>query len=386
MENNKKRLFISVLVFVLSILTVSFLLPSFKSFAARGKFQALYFYTSRMEADLDGTAGNEVEFVLEFRTNQPFATGGTITIYFPDDQNGEWCRNAGGLTAAGVTSSAADDPGSGSNWSITTALPGTLTASCSQGSSAPNDPDKIVISGITALPTPTNYGVKLSNKSSEGRLGTGDETTDYSPILVELEQGNNLDFGIFRFKLLEKDQVTIIAEVEEIPSVTCAISNNTVDLGTMYPTGPYVTGNHNITIQTANTSGYYWVVYGQGNGSDSGLFHDDTPGTNDYLITSNPGGNTIALTGFGVEGFGLTASSPTPANSGTVVSKFTAGTVGQFGTLGVSGLTGAQLLLYKASNQPDLSTSTITYGARAGASAVPGQYEETVTFVCGGYY
>ena len=125
---------------------------------------------------------------------------------------------------------------------------------------------------------------------------------------------------------------------------------------------------------------------GQGNGSDSGLFHDDTPGTNDYLITSNPGGNTIALTGFGVEGFGLTASSPTPGGSGTVVSKFAAGTVGQFGTLGVSGLTGAQLLLYKESDQSALSTSTITYGARAGASAVPGQYEETVTFVCGGYY
>ena len=86
-----------------------------------------------MEADLDGTAGNEVEFVLEFRTNQAFATGGTITIYFPDDQNGEWCRNAGGLTAAGVTSSAADAPGAGSDWSITTALPGTLSASCSQG-------------------------------------------------------------------------------------------------------------------------------------------------------------------------------------------------------------------------------------------------------------
>jgi hypothetical protein len=372
---NKKKLSNLLILLFLSTILVAFILPNFKSEA--GPFPALYFYMSRMKADLNGTGDNTVEFILAFEPYQAFDSGSTITIYFPDGQHTEWCRTPGALTIAGVTSSAADLDTT--DWDIDADLPGTLSASCTQGTGGGNDPDYITITDVGALSTGTTYGVKLSN--STGILGTGTDTVDHWPIMIQVQKDTSIDFGIFKVLLLEEDQVTVDAYVAEIPSVTCQISDTSLDLGTIFPGAPFATDTNTITTETSETAdGYYWVVYGLGNGTNSGLYNT----VEDNLIQSGPGA-TQDLRGFGAEGFGITASPPTNTG-GTVTTNFVDTTFGIFGTLGTSGTTGAKLLLYKNASQEIASVSTITYGGRAGTTADPGDYQETVTFVCGGYY
>ncbi|MFA7654698.1 MAG: hypothetical protein WCX98_01200, partial [Candidatus Dojkabacteria bacterium] len=86
---NKKRIFSSLLLFLLSIGIVFLLVPSFKSDAA--VFQGLYVYMSRMKAGLDGAAGNQIEYVVGLTPTQAIPAGGTLKIYFPDTGSGNWC-------------------------------------------------------------------------------------------------------------------------------------------------------------------------------------------------------------------------------------------------------------------------------------------------------
>ena len=377
----KKKLLSSVIVFILSAVIVTFLLPSFQTESAR--FEALYFFMSRMEAGLDGTGDDEVEHIIAFRPTQNFSSGGTLTIYFPSGQHTEWCRDAGALEVEGVDESAADLP-TDPEWEIGPALPaaGTLSATCVIGTGI-NDPDRVTISNVGALTAGITYGVRIA--SDTGTLGTGEDDGIPLVILVEMQEGADLDFGIFEFQLLEEDQVVITAFVSEIPSVTCEIGVTEVDLGTLFPGAAYQTGTTTIAAETsANAEGYYWVVYGQGDGTNSGLFNS----VENNLLQSGPT-DTLNLAGFGTEGFGLVASTPLvgAATAGTVATRFLDTTVGTFGTLGASGPSGAKLLIYWPTSQElGLATSTITFGGRAGAGADPGDYEETVTFVCGGYY
>lgn len=373
---NKKRIFSSLLLFLLSIGIVFLLVPSFKSDAA--VFQGLYVYMSRMKAGLDGTAGNQIEYVVGLTPTQTIPAGGTLKIYFPDTGSGNWCRTAGALTVAGASTSPVDLSG---YWDITTALAGTLSASCAKGTgTGAGTPDTLTVTGVGALTAGTTYGVKISNNT--GILGTANDTTNTLMYLVEMQSGSVIDSGAFKFKLLAEDQVTITATVQEAPSITCTISPTSVDLGVLYPGGSYATGTNSITAETsASASGYYWAVYGKGNGTNSGLYKSTATV---YLLPSTS--PTVNLAAMGAEGFGLTASTPTPANSGTVSADFVDTTIGRFGGLGASGTPGAKLLIQKNSAQTAQSSSTITYGARAGNTAQPGAYTETVTFVCGGYY
>ena len=154
-------------------------------------------------------------------------------------------------------------------------------------------------------------------------------------------------------------------------------------LGSLYPGGSYSTGGHTITTSTSTTtSGYYWAVYGQGDGStDAGLYKSSAT---TYLIAST-GSGTVDLRGAGAEGFGLTATDPDAGGAANVSTDFGSGTAGVFGALD-RGPAGAQLLIYQSGSQSSGESSTITYGAKAGASAVAGSYQETVTYSCGGYY
>lgn len=374
---NKKKIFPSLLLFLLSIGIVFFLVPSFKSDAA--VFQGLYVYTSRMKAGLNGASGNQIEYVVAITPTQAIPSGGTLKIYFPDTGSGDWCRTAGALTVSGVSTSPVDL--AGTYWDITTALPGTLSASCAKGTgSGAGTPDTMSVTSVGALSAGTTYGVKISN--STGILGTANDTVNTLMYLVEMYSGSVIDSGAFKFKLLAEDQVTITATVQEAPSITCTISPTSIDLGVLYPGGSYATGTNTITAQTSSSAnGYYWAVYGKGNGTNSGLYKSTATV---YLLPSTS--PTMNLAAMGAEGFGLTASTPTPANSGTVSADFVDTTPGTFGGLGASGTPGAKLLIQKNSAQTVLSSSTITYGARAGNSAQPGSYTETVTFVCGGYY
>lgn len=342
-----------------------------------GALTAAYTYFSRIQANLDGaTAGQTVEIVLAFAPSQNIPTGGTVTIEFPDGDDVGWCRTAGTLTATGETASAADM--ASTNWDIDAALPGTLVANCSQGGAG--TVDKITITGVTALTSGTTYGVKIV--SGVGKIGT-DDTAGEHEITVTSFQGTTIDSKTFKISLIADDSVVVSATVSASPSVNCEISAVTVNLGTLYPGGSYATGSHTISTTTSTTTGgYYWAAYGTGNGTNAGLWKSSAT---TKLLQSGPAA-TLDLTQTAAEGFGLTLSDPDAGGTAAVTTNFVNTPVGTFGTLGASGVTGAKLLLYQNGAQTTEETSTVTYGAKAGSAAPAGSYQETVTFVCGGYF
>ncbi len=380
MIKNKKAF--SKYVIVCSLIFLSFLIAiPFVLKSNAGALASSYLYLSRMEVNLTGAAPDTVEMVLAFSTSQSIPADGSVTIVFPDDDDGNWCRTAGALTVAGVASSTADQ--TGTNWDIDAALPPstTLAATCSKGSGATSS-DTITITSVGALSANTTYGVKLTNGTTAGVIGT-DDTVGIHNVTIEARNGAVADSSTFGVYLVTDDQVVISATVSSVPSVTCSISANTVNLGAMYPGGAFTTGQHTISTSTTDTSGgYYWAVYGTGDGTtDAGLYKSTTT---TYLIPST-GSTTIDLRGVGAEGFGMTASDPDAASAGTVATTFVDTTLGVFGALD-RGAAGAKLLLSQQGPQTTSESSTITYGAKAGATAQAGTYQETVTFVCGGYY
>jgi len=369
------------IISVLVLVGISFflLLPSFKTEA--GSLTAVYLVPTRIQADLAGTAGQEVEFYLGLATGQDIPSGGTVTITFADADDGLWCRTAGALTVAGVASTAADL--AATNWTIDEALPAgtTLTAACTQGTGSSSS-DTITISDVAALTNGTTYGVKLSNGSTAGVLGT-DDTAGLHEITVEAKEGVTVDSTTFKISLISDDTVAVSATVASAPTVTCSISATTLDLGTLYPGGSYSTNSHTITASTsALADGYFWCTYGEGDGAtDAGLYN--SAGAT-YLIQST-GSTTIDLTGVNSEGFGITASDPDGAGDATVSADFSDASAGTFGALDRTS-SNAQLLLYQNSAETGSDVSTITYGARASGSALAGSYAESVTFICGGYF
>ncbi len=325
-----------------------------------------YLYMNRIQANL--TTG--VEYILSINTTTTIPTGGSIKIEFPEAADATWCRTAGTLTATGV--SAAEPDAGGSGWDIDAVLPGTLSANCTQGGVSSSD--TITITGLTQLTAGTTYGVKIVGNA--GALGTN-STVGVHDITITALNGATADSMTFKIQLVTNDQVIVSATVSESPSVGCTIGSNSVNLGTLYPGGNYAIGSH--TISTSATSGYYWAAYGTGNGStDAGLYKSSAT---TYLIQSGPT-TTLDLTAAGSEGFGLTVSQPTGA---TVPIAFGDGSLGTFGTLDRTSAS-AKLILYQAAAQSTAENATVTYGARAGTSAIAGAYQETVTFVCGGYY
>ena len=344
--------------------------------AQAGTLAAVYIFMSRLKAGLDGSGANAVQFILAIDTATTIPTAGTITIEFPDDEDTSWCRTIGALTVAGVAGSAADL--AGGNWDIDSALPtsGTLSAACTQGGAG--TVDTITISNVGALTAGTTYGVQIS--SATGVIGTNGTTGEHE-VTITANSGGTMDSKSFKIYLLGDDAVVISATVSDMPTVVCSISLNAVNLGTLYPGGAYATGGH--TISTSTTSnGYYWAVYGTGDGStDAGLYKSTVT---THLIASGATA-TLDLTNATVYGFGLTLSDPDSTDPATVAPNFVNTTTGTFGTIDRL-YSGAKLVLSQSGTQGSAENSTVTYGARASSSAPAGSYQETVYWICGGYY
>jgi len=338
---------------------------------------AAYLYMSRIKANLNGVGVQAVEFVLAVDPAQNMASGGSITVVFPDTEDGTWCRAGGSLTPTGVSSSQADL--ATTNWAIDAVLPDSgsaLTATCTQGSGG-GSADTITISNVGALTAGTTYGVQVA--TSTGVIGTNG-TAGLHEVTVTVSSGAVIDSKTFRISIVADDQVVVTATVSDAPSVTCTISANTVNLGTLYPGGSYAVGTH--TIGTQATYGYYWAAYGYGdNSTDAGLYKSTATA---HLIPSGSTA-TLDLTVPGSEGFGMTVSDPDGAGGANVATNFSATTPGTFGTLDRL-YSGAKLILSQNGAEGSTETATVTYGARAGGSAPAGSYQETVTFICGGYY
>jgi hypothetical protein len=325
-----------------------------------------YVFLSRIQEGL--TSGVEMVFVVDPSVDTDGSD--TLTIMFPDDEDGEWCETAGTLT------STVDMSGYIDVLETVTNMPGTLTASCAQGSGA-GSYDTITISGIGAMTGTNAYGVKVVGNT--GALGTGDDAVTHQ-LNMELDDGGAIQTYSFDVALLASDQVTITATVSDAPSVNCTLSTNSLDLGTLFTDGSYVTNSHTVSVLTsANASGYYVATYGTGSGSAAGLYDDPNLLESDY-----GGGATVNLAT--AEGYGLRAAMQTDSgDSATVATRFSNATSSVFGTISHQ-VSEAEMVFHQATAETAGDTVTITHGASAGASAVAGNYSETVTFMCGGYY
>ena len=166
----------TIRVLAITLIVIFSLLLSYSFKLNAGSLNSVYLYLSRIKVNLDGTGNNTVEYVLAFSTSQTIPAGGTVTLTFPDDEDGMWCRNNGALTVAPVSNSDASDL-SDTNWDIDAGLQttGSLSATCTAGT-GPNSVDTIVISNVGELTMNTTYGVKLTNGSSAGVIGTDDTT------------------------------------------------------------------------------------------------------------------------------------------------------------------------------------------------------------------
>ncbi len=315
-----------------------------------------YLFFERMQV------GKQTEIVLMFTPTSSFESGGTLSINFMDDP-GEWCLDSAPLVAVGTDFSAVDIAG----WEIGEELPtsgGNLTASC-----VLNGHDQIVIEDIGELEAGVSYGVRiLKNSDFQTSSVVGEKE-----VIIEMDDGIVSGSKQLGVNLIESDSVVVSAHVSDVNTLTCNIPSSDVEFGTLSRGGSYTTKQHTLSATSSHPSGYYWAVYGKGNGTQAGLWKSTTPTS----IIPSTGSTTINLTNN--PGFGLKVSSP----SGTVPPNFSHSNVSVFGAIN-SGRSNSRLIFH--SGVQGSSDLTVTIGARAGASVEVGPYSETLTYLCGGLY
>ncbi len=341
---------------------------------------------SRMQQNLDGAGANSVTVFVGFTAERNTASNSTLTLDFPSDSG--WCRNAGTLeidrdgTSGGDVLDALTESSelAGGNYEVDAYIPDgtTISATCATSGTT------ITITNIGNLTQGTTYGFYLS--SSTGVIGTPNNTGEL--VTVTITNGANVDSAIFDVELLADDTVTVSATVADAPTITCTLGATTANLGTLYKGGAANSSSHTLTTTTSAdaTNGFYWTVYGTGDGIDAGLYKSTAtvyllPSDNPVGAGSTPGSVANLTT---AEGFGITLAAGT--GSETIPGYFDGVTAADVGLLGASGVGGAQLLMYKVSAQTSASAATVTYYARAGATAQAGSFTENVTYSCGLYF
>ena len=321
-----------------------------------------FLFLERMQVD------TATSMTIAFTPGESFDAGSTFRIFFPQDEVGadEWClQDDTSFTSITGTDEAPVEQG---EWTINAALPGTLAATCNQGEA--NENDFIEVTGIGALTGGQTYGFVIAEQAALFKTGdvTGNNTISFQLESDDETDVENLTFGI---NLIASDQVTVTVTVLDVDTITCEVGAN-VTLPALFPGGTYVTGNHTLGT-TAVGSGFYWTVYGHGNGSTEAGLYLESP---EYLLSSESGGGTVNLiTG---EGFGLEFST---VNAGTPEADYN----GAGNGTGIFGEITRDPILILQSATADSGTNTVTLGARAGADAESGSYTETLTYVCGAY-
>jgi len=110
-----KSLIRPVLITLVLGFALLFVIPRFVANA--DSLTSVYFYLSRMQANINGSSAT-VEYLIAFAPTQTIPTAGTVSIVFPDADDGNWCRTQGALTITAVSSSIVDL--TGTNWDIST--------------------------------------------------------------------------------------------------------------------------------------------------------------------------------------------------------------------------------------------------------------------------
>jgi hypothetical protein len=326
-----------------------------------------YLFLSRMQTD------TATDLTGMFTPATAFDSGTReLRILFPESE-GAWCKDAtntvGNLTVTAATTSAIDQ----GDWTIDAGLPAEdpgvvdLEATCYQGGVGEND--YIEITGVGALTAGTSYGFEIDADTGVFRTGSNIGSNFVSYRLI---QDTKIETITFSIALIDSDQVTVEALVSEVDTITCTVGSD-VNLGALFLGGAYVTGDHGLTTEATAGLGFYWSVYGEGNGTNAGLYKSDA--TADLLPSTGTAGVVDLVGG---DGFGLVLSA---ANLGTREDNYNPSVLGA----GNFGAIQRTPILILQSSTGGSGAYTVTLGARAGVGRQAGNYTETLTYVCGGY-
>lgn len=317
-------------------------------------------YMNRNQANV--TSGITHEFIISPATT----TSGNLIVVFPDADDGLWCRTAGSLTAAttGLHDSAQ-------------ALPGTLSASCTQGSGA-SSYDTITISGVTSISSPNTYGVRVSG--NVGVLGTTSSAAT-SIVTVKTNNGSDVDTRNIALVTIASDQISITGKVD--PTLTFGITDTQIGFGTITSAAlRYATANENgdtvapgagapttVSASTNAQSGLVIEVRDQNAAAGSGMYNS-SPAT---TLTSRASTAVSA----GTVGFGVYAKN---ASNITLEEAFDHDSSSD---LAIS--TSFQAI---ASTTAPVSSASFDVAAIAAvaASTAPGDYADTLTLVATGKF
>lgn len=312
-------------------------------------------YLNRQQADLASAIQHEIFFKAVSTVGGGAGTNKLI-IKFPDADDGKWCRTAGTMTVTGIT----EPTGTGPSESAT-ALPGTLTGACTQGSgsgSVDSNRDLITISGVDNLVSTTNYGVKVV--ALGGALGTAAAAADNIQVQVKTNNGStDQDTGTLALSLIAADQIAVTATVSSTLAVS--LDTTTAALGTL-DTGHVNQAGVVATITTNAGSGYISMVkYNNTLTSGSNTIADTTGGTipinsEEYGASSSQSGNTI------------TQWSPTSCATTTSTTNATA-------------LTTAYKSWASSATVVSAQTATLCFAAGVTVSTAAGSYTSTATVV-----
>ena len=178
------------------------------------------------------------------------------------------------------------------------ALPGTLTAACTQGAGA-SSYDAITISGVTDLATSTRYGFVVSDGTT-AKLGTPTTaTTGVITIETQTSGAAAIDSQNIGVDIIADDQVAVSATVD--PTITVALSANSIVLGTLATTSVNQ-GGITSTVTTNALNGYNSsALYNNKLRIDVTNDIDDTAGgtiaagTEEFGASSSDSGNDIGI-------------------------------------------------------------------------------------------
>ena len=327
---------------------------------------------NRMEDSL--TSGVEHNFIFTPATNVTGGAGNNeVRIEFPDADDGLWCRTAGALVVAAITS----DPSHSGSF---TGLPGTLSASCSQGGVGTYD--TITISGVNDLTSSTTYGVNVDD-SGAGALGTPTTGTTGVTTLYTNNGSTDIDSGTFDLEIVDDDTVTVTAGVD--PIMDCTIDTTTVAFGTVSPNPVAASATDNnldIAIETNATNGYAWVVYDAGSGSNPGLYDSSTTS---IIGSADDSYNNTADLSASTEGYGMYMTDPDAGGAAAVDTRYDGGATSDVGGFEV-GTDNAIAAITDSSATTASESSNVTFVVNVNSSTPYGSYTDDVTFVCVGRF
>ena len=314
------------------------------------------------------TSGVTHEIVFTSATNVSGGAGAnSLILIFPDGDDGLWCRTAGSMT---LTTSSLHDSA--------TSLPGTLSASCAQGSGA-SSYDTITITGVNDLTASTAYGVRVAGNA--GALGTPANTTT-GIITVKTNNGSaDVDSRNIAVDIITNDQVAVTGRID--PTISFAISDNQIGFGTItsaalrYATGdevgsasvPGATLPTQINASTNAQSGIVIEIRDTNAAAGSGMYNS-SPAT---TLTSRASTAVSA----GTVGFGVYAKN---ASSLTIDEGFDHDSSSD---LAIS--TSFQTLA-TSSGAIDAATVDLVAIAAVAGNTPPGDYADTMTLVATGKF